>query len=630
MIKLQEAFDARNKKLNKIEKIKQLKNPKEAFENLELYAKDGYDSIPQEDKDFFLKCFGIYDRPKTPKQFMLKLRIPSGYLNSDQARVVGDCAKEFGQDYLDLTTRTQCELRYLDIENLPTILKRLDEVGISSYQTGVDNIRGIMGDPFDDMAFDNILPSHNLILKIQEKFLANYEWIGTIPRKFNIAVSGNMINRCNVFVHDCCFVLAFKDGVYGYNMYLGGKVGKIAKNADIFLKNEYEVLKAFSAIATIFKKYGFKDNRNKNRLMFLIEAVGIQEISKAIREVAGIDFDSAGDTMTKVDEVESQSGKIQLRDGTFGIHMVVPSGIFKGSDLVEVARLAQLYGNGQIRFDMEQSLYILGAKDTQGLLNEKIFNLYKNINTPYLNNLIACAGTQHCPFGVIENKNDAIEMSNFLSDEVPLDSGKIRLYWSGCIKGCGIHGLGDIGFEGCKAKIDGNSVSGVNISLGGKLVASEAVEGHYIIRSAPLVYAKQYIKSLMIEYKNLRKDRENFENFHDRVLVNFTNAAIGFILKLNSYLRSKNIDIAISFDDLKNTHKIEQNEIFELGKHLYYKLSGEHAFLSSIKQDKPTDIRKLIECDENIAIILDKIFIPKESLKAKVFSELESYIKINN
>jgi len=632
---LEDAYNQRAKKLNKIEKLKEIREPKEAFEALEDYAKNGYDSIPKEDKDFFLKCFGIYDRPKTPKQFMLKLRIPSGYLNSDQARVIGECSKEFGEDYIDLTTRTQCELRYLDIENIPTILKRLDEVGIGSYQTGVDNIRGIMGDPFDDMAFDNILPSHKTLLKIQNQFLGDYKWIGKIPRKFNFSITGNMINRCNVFVHDCCFVLANKDGIYGYNIYLGGKVGKIAKNANIFVKNEDEVLKVANAIATIFKDYGFKDNRNKNRLMFLIEAVGIEEISKAIREIAGVDFATAGITMTKIDQNETEAGKVQLKDGTFAVHMVIPSGIFKGSSLINVANLSEQYGNSQIRFDMEQSLYILGVKDVDGLIKEDIFNLYQNVNTPYFNNLIACAGTEHCPFGVIENKNDAIEFAYFLSNEVPLESGKIRFYWSACVKGCGIHGLGDIGFEGCKAKIDGESVSGVHITIGGKLVSNEAVEGHTIIRSAPIVYAKEYIKSLMLEYKKLRIDNENFESFYDRVLINYTNAYIGFILKLQAYLRFKNIDVDIGFNTKVNTGKIEQFEIFQLGLSLYYQLSKEKPysaidrFTNSIKNEKYKDIKSYnSSIDKNIADMLEHILTHKIESRAVVFSELTGYIDL--
>lgn len=631
---LQEAFEARNKKINKVEIVKNSKTPQEAYDKLEEYAANGFDSVPEEDKAYFLKCFGIYYRPATPQKFMLKLRIPGGFMKAEQAKVIGECATEFGQDYIDLTTRQQCEIRYLTIESLPIIIKRLDAVGISAFQTGVDNIRGIVADPFDELAFDNVIPSHETLLKLQEKFLGSAEWISTLPRKFNTSITGNLSNRCNVYGNDCCFVLAQKDGVFGYNMYLGGRVGMIAKSADIFLKNQEEVLAAFSSITDIFKRYGFRDNRNKNRLHFLIEAVGMKAMASAIRENAGIEFASAGETMTKMDYVEPDHGKVQLRDGTIGVHVVVPSGIFSGTAMKSAGVLAESYGNSELRFDIEQSFYIMGVKEVDKLLEESYFQEYKNINTPYFNHLIACAGTEHCPFGVIENKNDAITMSQYLSDNVSLESGRVRMYWSACVKGCGIHGLGDIGFEGCKAKIDGINGSGVHILLGGKL-SGESQEGHTVIKSAPLEYAKYYVESLMIEYKKMRKEGEVFELFHDRVLKNYTSAKIGFMMMLKAYMRAKNIEIDFGFETKVMTGKNEEFEVFELGRKLYYQFSKQEAyssyerFTNVMKNEKLEDIRKLAPgIDENIALMLESILDSQENKRAVVFSEIIPFVML--
>lgn len=631
---LQKAYDARAKKVNKIEKVKELKNPQEAFDKLEEYSKNGYASIPDEDKKYFLKCFGIYDRPATPERFMLKLRTNGGYINATQARVIGECAKEFGEDYIDLTTRQQCELRYLKIEDLPSILKRFKEVGLDSYQTGVDNIRGIMCDPLDDMGFDNVLPSHKTLLKLQEKFLYSAEWISTLPRKFNVAITGSLSNRCNVFCHDASFALAQKDGVYGYNMYLGGKVGIVAKNADIFLANEEEVLQAFGSIIDIFRRFGFRDNRNKNRLHFLVDAVGIEAISSAIRENAGVDFAKAGETMTQIDFNDPDQAKVQLRDGSFGVHVVIPSGVFTGSAMIDVANLSKKYGNEEIRFDMEQSLYILGVKKVNTMLEEDFFQTYKSLNTAYFNHLIACAGTEHCPFGVIENKNDAINMATYLDEKVPLEVGRVRMYWSACVKGCGIHGLADIGFEGCKTKVNGETVEGVHISIGGKLV-SEGCEGHSVIKSAPLEYAKYYVETLMIEYKKHRYVDESFEKFNDRVLAYYTSENIGFVMKLGAYLREKNIDIDFGFSTKVRSGKNEEFEVFDLGRKLYYVLSKQEPYTSyerftnTLKSEKLQDIRKLVSnIDENIAQVLEKILDSKENSRAVVFSEITPLISL--
>jgi len=129
MQKLEDAFAARNKKQNKIEKVKQLKNPMDAFNQIKTYAKEGYDSIPDEDKKYFLKCFGIYDKDSlTPKQFMMRVRVAGGHLSASQAAMLGEIAKEHGKDYIDITTRAQIEFRYLNIEDMPTILKKLESV----------------------------------------------------------------------------------------------------------------------------------------------------------------------------------------------------------------------------------------------------------------------------------------------------------------------------------------------------------------------------------------------------------------------------------------------------------------------------------------------------------------------
>ena len=626
---LDKAYEERGSKVNKIEQTKELKTPKQAWEKLEEYAQLGYSSIPEEDKNYFLKCFGIFDRPATPEQFMIRVRIPGGQLNAEQADVIGRLARDFGNDYIDITTRMQIEYRNLSIENIPMILKELQSVGISSYQTGVDNFRNVLNDPLDGIGMDNILPSQRLLEKLQSKFLYKWEWISALPRKFNVGISGSMANRANVFGQDCCFVLAQKDGRYGYNLYLGGKVGKIAKNAGIFLKDEEEVSTAFQAIIELFRDKGFRDNRNKNRLFFLIEAVGMENFSAAIREKAGVGFSTAGDTLTLMENFDPKQGRVEMRSGAFAVHAVVPSGIFSGSGLMLAADSARRFGDGNIRFDVEQSLYITGVKDEDmpALLEMPFFEKYKNVNTPYFNNMIACAGTEHCPFGVIPNKPDAIEMSEYLSEAVPLDEGMIRMYWSACVKGCGLHGVGDIGFEGCKAKVDGKPANGVHITLGGKLTG-EGEEGYSVMKTVPLVYAKYYVESLVLEYKRIKNQGESFERFHDRVLSQYSRAYLGFMMTINAYLRRKNIDLSVKLGLGVSTGRHEEFELFEMGRSLYYSLFGEEAY-STYGTYAPASnekLKPLLKADNNIdetlASVIYKMIHPNKEERAVVFSEL--------
>ncbi len=429
-------------------------------------------------------------------------------------------------------------------------------------------------------------------------------------------------------------MLAQRDGVYGYNVYLGGKVGKIAKSADIFVATKEEALLLFASLGDLFKRYGFRDNRNKNRLHFLIESVGMATLREAICENAGVAFRAAGETLTQMDYSEPDQSKILLKDGSFGVHVVVPSGIFSGSAMINAAELSEIYGNSQLRLDVEQNLYILGIKDISALLVEPFFHEYKNRHTPYFNHLIACAGTKHCPFGVIENKYDAIEMATYLSERVPLESARVRMYWSACVKGCGIHGLADIGFEGCKAKVEGVNESGVHILLGGKF-SGESLEGYTVIKSAPLRYAKYYVESLVLEYKRLKSEHESFEQFHNRILRNYTPAFIGFMMIFLAYLREKGVVVEIGFERRVITGKNEEYELFEFGRKLYYALAKEEAytayerFTNVNKDEKYLDIReRVVGVDESIAALLEAILQTQENRRAVVFSEVTPFVML--
>jgi ferredoxin-nitrite reductase len=202
---LEKALKARSKKVNKVETTKASKASMDVYEQLEEIAAAGYENLTKEDSTYFLKCFGLFDKGE---DFMLRVRVPVGQLSNTQAIRIGEVAKEYGCDYIDITTRMQIELRYLQIEDIAKVLQALGEVGISTFQTGADNPRNIVTDPLDGIAYDNIIQTKPIVDKLQELTIENPEWISALPRKFNTGILGSLSNTCNIFGHDCCFVLA--------------------------------------------------------------------------------------------------------------------------------------------------------------------------------------------------------------------------------------------------------------------------------------------------------------------------------------------------------------------------------------------------------------------------------------
>ena len=632
MEKLQKAFDARAKKRNKIEVIKESKEPMDIYAKLEEIANGGYEKLDKADSSYFLKCFGLFDKGE---DFMLRVRIPAGVLSYTQAKKLAQVAQKYANDYIDISTRMQVVLRYIKIEDIATTLKELDSVGLSGFQTGVDNTRNIVTDPLDTLAFDSIIPTKPIIDKLEAKFIKNPEWISTLPRKFNTGILGSLSNSCNIFGHDCSFVLAQKDGIFGFNVYLGARVGIQAKDANIFVEID-EVESFYEALLNIFKRYGYRDNRNKNRLHFLIQDVGIDTLVDAIKKEAKCDFKSAGVTMVQSQNISLGSNKVLQKDSTFAYKVIIPSGVFNGSDLLALTDVAKQLSDGDIRFTYDQNIYLTSIpQDRLNSLEESsIIKKYAKYNNPYFKDMIACAGVNTCSFGVIKNKPDAIEMANYLNSTLPIEDASIRMNWSACPKGCGVHGIADIGFEGCKARDDdGNRVDGVHIFMGGKITRC-AKEAHTLHKSIPLLEAKYHIKYLLKPYSKYKGRTESFEEFESRFFSNnYTYQAIGFYTKIN-YILNEKLDLGIEFEleDKPKSSKKEEYEIFDFGLRLYKLLTGNKRYEKvdglTIIQLKPTSIKRdeVSRLNSKVPLKLSEIIYnmthEKITQRAQVFSEL--------
>jgi len=629
---LQKALEARSKKVNKVETTKELKAPMDVYKKIEEIAAAGYEGLAKEDSAYFLKCFGLFDKGD---YFMLRVRVPAGQLSHEQAIRIGEVAKKYGDDYIDISTRMQIVLRYIKIENIANVLKELKVAGLTTFQTGADNTRNTVSDPLDGLAYDNIIETKPIIDTLEKRFIENPEWISTLPRKFNIGILGSLSNSCNIFGHDCCFVLAQKNGTFGFNIFLGARVGVQARDADLFVRVE-EIPAFYTALLNVYKTYGYRDNRNKNRLHFLLTDVGVPAFVEAVKKESGCTFAEGGVTMVQSQNIALGANKVLLKDGTFAYKIIVPSGIFSGTDLIESAHTAKTFGSGDIRLTYDQNLYLIHVptENLNSLEDSELVKKYAQYHNLYFQDMIACAGIQTCSFGVIPNKPDAIEMAHFLNSKVAIENANVRMNWSACPKGCGVHGIADIGFEGCKAKdTEGNRVDGVHIFLGGK-ITREAQEAHTLHKALPITEAKHHVKYLLKTYAEHKLRAETYEAFDDRFLSkNYSFQALGFFTKINYILNDKlKLEIPFELDKEPTTSKREEYELFTFGLKLFKLLTGEKRF-ESVTGLKPTLVRpRKISRDEvskinpkvpaKLSEVIYTMTHENQSERAQVFSEL--------
>ena len=128
--------------MNKVEELKREKDGLDIKDDIARYAQSGWETITEEDVQR-LKWYGLFLRNPTPGYFMIRVRIPGGKATSAQIRTLAEFAAQYGNGVLDLTTRQQIQLRQVRIEHVPEIFRRMEEVGLTSLQTGMDNVRNI-------------------------------------------------------------------------------------------------------------------------------------------------------------------------------------------------------------------------------------------------------------------------------------------------------------------------------------------------------------------------------------------------------------------------------------------------------------------------------------------------------
>jgi len=397
-----------------------------------------------------------------------------------------------------------------------------------------------------------------------------------------------------------------------------------------------EVLPFYEALLNVFKRYGYRDNRNKNRLHFLLQDVGMKAFVEAIKQEADIEFGCGGSTMVSSPNIVYGANKVLLKNSTFAYKMIVPSGIFSGTDLKAFALSVQNVEGGDIRFSYDQNIYATNIPQDKikEFESSSIVQKYAPYNNIYFKDMIACAGTHTCSFGVIPNKPDAIEMAEFLSSNLDIPNASVRMNWSACPKGCGVHGIADIGFEGCKAKDDeGNRVDGVHIYLGGK-ITSQAKEAHTLHKSVPLSEARYHALYLLKSYAKYKQRSESFEAFESRFLSGkYSYQALAFYTKINYILNQKlSLDVEFELDENPKSFKNEEIELFSFGLKLYKLLTKQKRFDSvdmlhiydlkprSIKRDEVTKLNAKVP--PKLSEVVYNMTHENSTKRAKVFSEL--------
>jgi len=517
----------------------------EVREKILEFAATGFESIPDEEKAAWFsrfKFWGLFhQRDGQESYFMMRLTNANGVLEPGQLRAIAEVARdyatgpvenpEFGNGYIDLTTRQSIQLHWLKLDDVPEIWEKLESVGVTSRSAGGDTMRNITGCPLAGKG-EEYVETQPLLDRFQEELRGDDE-LANMPRKFNISATGCHEGCAQDSINDIGLEPAEKDGERGFNVRVGGGLGgrqpRRARALDIFVSDDEEAYEVVRAFVELYFEEGNRQNRNKNRARFFVDEHGTDWIRDRLEERVG-PLESAGDDFrekyTYNAGLPADAGRAdhvgvgEQADGNKYVGLSVAVGRLSAQDAIELADLAFEYGSGEIRLTRRQNPLIVDVPEGKlhALLEEPLLDKHAPEPNPFQRGAIACTGTEFCSLALTETKARMARTLRWLRDnvELPDDVEHIHMHFSGCTADCGQAMTADIGLQGMRARKDGEMVEAVDIGVGGG-IGEEPTFVEWVNQRVPADEMPGAIKSLVEAFAAHREEGESFRQWVDRM-----------------------------------------------------------------------------------------------------------------
>ncbi|XP_030944473.1 ferredoxin--nitrite reductase, chloroplastic [Quercus lobata] len=483
--------------------------------------------VTKDDIDVRLKWLGLFHRRKYQYgRFMMRLKLPNGVTTSAQTRYLASVIRKYGKEgCADVTTRQNWQIRGVVLPDVPEIFKGLADVGLTSLQSGMDNVRNPVGNPLagiDPLEIVDTRPYTDLLSQYITANSCGNQAITNLPRKWNVCVVGSHDLFEHPHINDLAYMPAIKDGRFGFNLLVGGffspKRCAEAVPLDAWVSAD-DVVPVCKAILEAYRDLGTRGNRQKTRMMWLIDELGIEGFrSEVVKRMPQQELETASpqELIQKQWERRDYLGvHPQKQEGFSFVGVHIPVGRVQADDMDELARLADTYGSGELRLTVEQNIIIPNIENSklEALLKEP---LLKNRFLPepplLMRGLVACTGNQFCGQGIIETKVRALKVAEEVERQVAVTQ-PVRMHWTGCPNSCGQVQVADIGFMGCMARDEnGKPCEGVDVFLGGR-IGSDSHLGDVYKKGVPCKDLVPLVVDIMVKHFGaVLREREEGED----------------------------------------------------------------------------------------------------------------------
>ncbi len=495
---------------------------------------------------------GLYIQRYAP---MLRIAVPYGLLSSTQVRKLAEIARRYDKGYAHISTRTNVQFNWPELEDVPEILAELATVQMHAIQTSGNCIRNTTTDQFAGVAKDELIDPRPWCEIIRQWSTFHPEF-AFLPRKFKIAVNGAVSDRAAIEVHDIGLEAVKNDaGELGFRVSVGGGLGRtpiVGSFINEFLPWQH-LLSYLDAILRVYNRYGRRDNKFKARIKILVKALTpevfaervnaewahlkdgpttlteaeVQRVSKFFVDPQYKALQDQDAALAQLDAEHPGFGRWRQRNvvahkkpGYAAVTLSLKStGVAPGDvtdkQLDAIADLADRYSFGEVRNSHEQNMILADVEQT------RLFELWHELrelglatpNIGLLTDIICCPGGDFCSLANAKSIPIAEAIQRrFDNLDYLFDLGNIDLNISGCMNACGHHHIGHIGILG----VDKKGAEFYQVSLGGSS-GRDASLGQILGPSFAQDAMPDVIEKIITVYVEQRTEDEQFIDTFRRI-----------------------------------------------------------------------------------------------------------------
>jgi sulfite reductase (ferredoxin) len=484
---------------------------------------------------------GVYGQ-RQPGVQMFRVKVPQGRLDPAQLRRLADVAETYASGVCHLSTRQNIQMHFVKLEHVPTMMRLIAEVGMTTREACADTVRNVTACPMAGISPTEVTDVTPYGMAITQHFLRN-PICQKLPRKFKIALEGCAdYDHAATAIHDIGITARKRDGRLGFRVVVGGGLGSTPRIANVLTEfaPPEDLVAVCEAVIRVFDRYGQRQNRYKARMKFLVEKLGFEKFFQLWKiEFDLIKLQNGHYTLPVAEETPLKQpaaprawnrGRAtgafsvwlkynvlpQKQPGFNLVTIKIPLGDIKSAEVRAVADVCERFSDGYIRVTVQQNFAMRWVHEADlPAVYEALTGIgLAEAGAERIENVVACPGTDTCGLSLTSSKGLARALAGLFTPGDPAndDLANMSIKISGCQNACAQHQLASIGFHGVGKKVGSRTAPFYEIHLGG----SNLRFGPYVVK-IPAKRAPDAVRHLLKQYRETRLNGESFETFTARL-----------------------------------------------------------------------------------------------------------------